>query len=208
MACVAATQPCRRGKSCPALSVFYLSSNESESVPLAGAPVGSDATLQLDHPLRQRGGSQAVAKALVYATELFRTYHAEDPHWTSSKNASDQCWSACYSPGGCPSRNCVKMGPPGPPPIPPAPAGAPIAVSALLGNWSMNGKTFTVSVDTSEPSCRRGDNRQSRRPLHMLELVRLRWVGSPNEHHHGHDLHGLQSQRYRVRARENNPEGS
>jgi hypothetical protein len=131
--------------------LYNISGDQSESVPLAGAPVGSDVTLQLDHPLRGESGSPVVAKALAYATELFRTYHVEDPHWKSSKNASDRCCGACFSPHGCPSNSCMQMGPPGPPPVPPAPPGAPIVVSALAGNWSMNGKTFTLSVDTSGP---------------------------------------------------------
>ena len=129
--------------------LYNLTADQSESVPLAGTPFGLDATLQLDHPLRG-GRSLLVTKALAYATELFRTEHVEDPHWKSNKNASDRCCSSCFSPRGC-GFPCMKMGPPAPPPIPPAPPGptTPIAVSSLPGNWSMGGKTFTLSVDTS-----------------------------------------------------------
>ena len=54
--------------------LYNITDDQSESVPLAGTPVGigSDVTLRLDHPLR---ASPLVLKVLASATDLFQTMH-------------------------------------------------------------------------------------------------------------------------------------
>ena len=68
--------------------LYNITEDQSESVPLAGTPVGPDDTLSLPP---SRAPSPLVAKALAHAIGLFKSQHVENPYWKSSKNATDKC---------------------------------------------------------------------------------------------------------------------
>jgi hypothetical protein len=71
--------------------LYNITGDQSESVPLAGKPVGPDRTGDLALGQRLAGRDPAaVAKALAFAIGLFRSEHVENPYWKSSKNVTDR----------------------------------------------------------------------------------------------------------------------
>lgn len=124
--------------------LYNITADQSESMLLAGTPVGPDDTLQLPSSKGPDWASPVVAAALAHAIELFKSEHVENPYWKSSANATDRCCASCFSPGGC-SYPCKKF--PDAPALPPAPHGPPITASELAGDWKgSNGATFTLKA--------------------------------------------------------------
>ena len=106
--------------------LYNLTADQSESVPLAGTPVGPDAA-----PRSSLSVDPVVAQALAHAVSHFHSEHVENQFWKKSANASDPCCNSCFAPAGC-AFPCKRFGP-APPPPPPA---QPIPIEELPGAYT------------------------------------------------------------------------